>query len=65
MEKCSVVLPETFTYRPPQLWFRGGMATQRTANPCMGVRFPPEPPKIFGGAPCEQVLHLRSESCAN
>src|SRR5947209_11136811 len=23
---------------------RGGVATQRTANPCTGVRFPPRPP---------------------
>ena len=40
-----VVRPQAFAYRPPARdWFRGGVATQRTANPRTGVRFPPEPP---------------------
>ena len=37
---------------------RGGVVTQRTANPCTGVRFPPRPPIIELAGP-----EIRTETC--
>ena len=36
--------PRRKRINPDARWPRGGVATQRTANPCTGVRFPPRPP---------------------
>ena len=55
--------PKAFAYRPPaREWFRGGVATQRTANPRTGVRFPPEPPASAG--PKYRFTDLRREVIA-
>ena len=58
-----VVRLQAFAYRPPARdWFRGGVATQRTANPRTGVRFPPEPPLSAG--PKNRFTDLRREVIA-
>lgn len=39
-----VVSCKSFAYKPPPMRPRGGVVTQRTANPCIPVRFRARPP---------------------
>src|SRR5262245_45987975 len=39
-------------------WRRGGVATQRTANPCTPVRFRPSPPILSQNAARHFVIHF-------